>query len=945
MSSLSELARRLLDVERKISRGVSQPQLANSAIESGAIQAYEDDTQTMIIGRQFDGTYTSATVNGPVPPTPQAPTIMDGTEGITVVWSGLFTGGAIVPMDFLRVDVYLGTTPTFFPSPSNQVGSIVSPRGGQVTLAVAPGVWYARLICWAQSGQGSGWSTSGMGQAFPIVASTDGSAPSSSPAVELIGGLDILYAKWTPIVNADPVKYEVHIGTSAGFKTDTDPTWIPGTDPATLVGTTSGSSFTIKNLPGPAPAVGAPDTRALLYDTQYWVKIVARDDDGRAVSAGTADDATIFKVTTDNIAANTIIGGNILGGTITGDLLSATMVISSEFWTALTGQRAGFTPQGFFAYKPDDSLMLKIPTAANEDAIIDATVIARGLTATGAVTMRSNVNAVEKDGVVILRNGVAAPAAVPQMSTNYVQQALSTASLTAAQKTGTLGTFDFIGSEASCLEWNTGSYWVVHQVRAGGTRAWFFNYDGTPRLTSGVYFNEYPNWEIWSVINITTSTAPKNGVYRMARWLPTNTWYLMCPQGSGFNKYTRLNSAAPPVVGTNGTDVFIAEVAGTQLNIRYYTPNGDQNTISAPTTAYQSAQGFTAAKQLSNVTYNSAGFDIGAGRYLVSERGFPTDNKLIYTSGTNANSIFLGGSGGSWVSATINAETFETAHTNPRCTGWDGTNFWTLGGDGVLYQYTDTYWDKGNAATPSTIWAQHTFLDFVGTTHETTPGPAKSFVWKRRSQVAFNMPPIPGAGTADEPNLVTIYVGRGTTQPSNANMRLQNQTASPVLYLPDFAFTSGANPPTVNSFPLTNPGKIRSDDSSMVISGDGSIQATTFTDLSTWHVVGAAGEPAYANGSAVAGYALQFRKDGYGTVHIKGNVATTVTLQTTIFTLPAGYRPAANTAGVVYMIYCNPLGVIGRAVISPSTGAVDVQRVVGAATPSQYQIDLSFTTR
>lgn len=825
--SIRLLAQRLTDVERKVRAQGSTGQLAHSSIESGALEAYEGESHTMTIGRQFDGTYTSAVINGPIPPTPTAPIGTNGTEGGSVRWDGGWLNGGVVPMDYLRVDIHLSQVDGFTAAFENRYGTIVPPTGGEVAFSLAPGTWYAVLVVWTQAGMYAVSAQTSF-ESVPVAVTTDGLVPTTSPDVELTGGLDILYAKWGAVTNADPVTYEVHIGESSAFVTDTDPAWISGTDPDTLVGLTDATSFVIKHLPGPAPAVGEDDPRTLLYDTFYYVKIVARDADGRAILDGAEDSAEVFQVTGANIAANTIIGQNILGGTITGDLLSSTMVISSEFWTALDGQRAGFTPQGFFAYKPDNSLMLKIPTDPSQgDAVLDAIIIARGLTATGAVTMRANNNAVEKDGVVVLRNGIASPSAIPQMETNYSTVQLTTAGLTDAQKTGTLGTFDFDANQASCLEYKqSGSYWVVHQVRPNGTRAWFFDYDGTPITAGGLYFTDYKDWEIWSVIEMTASPG-KNGVYRMQRWIPAgtaNTYYIQSP--FGLNRYSRQNGTVPPALATNGVDIAAVEVIAGQLNLRYISTFSGDQTNAIITTVYQSASGFTTGHPIATVWYDSAGFDIGSPRYLVTERGFPVDHKLVYTSGTNANSIFPGGAA-SWTATDKDEETFETAHANPRASAWDGSNFWLLGGDGVLYQYTTEHWDKGNAATPSTIWAQHTFYDSVGTTHETTPGPAKSFVWKRRSNVMFFNPPIPGAGGADEPNQVSTYVGRGTTQPSNANMRLQIRTSSTTTILDGFDFLAGANPPAVNGFPLTNPAKVQSDDGHLVISGDGKIKFGT----------------------------------------------------------------------------------------------------------------------
>lgn len=840
MSAIDDLARRLARLEKQ-QLAASSPQLAYSSIENGALRAHDDTLgETMQIGLQWDGTYAPTVSRGPIPPTPSNPIVGDATEAIIVGWDGTFTDGNVAPMDFLRVDVHIGTVDTFTPDHTNRYATFASPSGGTTGIHLAYGTYWVKLVCWTLAGKVSLPSVAIEGDAWPVEVSTDGFPPASSPTPEVIGGLDLLHIRWTPISNADPVTYDVHISATSGFTPDS----------TTLAGSTESSMFSIKALPGAAPIEGEDDPRKLQYDTTYYVKVVARDADGSA-AASAEDSASIFQVTGVNLAVDSVTAANIAFGSIIGDHLSSSVVLAGSIKTAETGQRVELSTAGIQAYKSDNSLMINFPTDPGQTALVDAEIISRGMTATGPVVMRSNANSVEKDAVVKLRNGIASPTATPQMAISYFQYQFSTATLSSTAKTGPLGTFDFKGTEVSCIEWKDSlSYWVVHQIRPTGTRAWFFDYEGAPfDIGSGVYFTDYENWEIWSVIDITTSSPAKNGVYRMARWIPAganNTYYLMCPQGIGFNRYSRQNGSAPPVVGTNGTDVFIAEVVANQLNIRYFTPNGDGNNISAATTAYQSSTGFTTARPLSNVLYDAAGFDIGAARYLVSERGFATDNKLVYTSGTNANSIFLGGSGNSWVSSTINAETFETAHTNPRATAWDGFNFWTMGGDGVMYQYTETHWDP--SVDSSVIWMEHTFKDnnAAGTgQHETTPGPAKSITWKRRSKISVFMPPIPGSGGVDEPNAVTVYAGRGVSQPANSGFHLQFEGNVSVSAFDAFDFTDPI-PPTVNTFPNTNPGKITDDSGTMVISGDGTIKiggkdvalgtptVQNFTSSGTW---------------------------------------------------------------------------------------------------------------
>lgn len=88
--------------------------------------------------------------------------------------------------------------------------------------------------------------------------------------------------------------------------------------------------------------------------------------------------------------------------------------------------------------------------------------------------------------------------------------------------------------------------------------------------------------------------------------------------------------------------------------------------------------------------------------------------------------------------------------------------------------------------------------------------------------------------------------------------------------------------------------------------------------LETLKVVGATGQPAFANSWVAFGTSDDipgFYKDAWGIVHITGTVKSG-TLNTTIFTLPAGYRPQRICN---FNVVCN--GAFGQVTISP-TGTV-----------------------
>lgn len=108
-------------------------------------------------------------------------------------------------------------------------------------------------------------------------ATSDGEIPSSSPDVVLMPlGLGSLRASWEPVVNRDGLTYDVHLSLSP----------IPNLPlNATLVGSTGATAFSMNAL---------PNGMALVKDTTYYCRVIARDVDGFALSAGLEDTAQIM---------------------------------------------------------------------------------------------------------------------------------------------------------------------------------------------------------------------------------------------------------------------------------------------------------------------------------------------------------------------------------------------------------------------------------------------------------------------------------------------------------------------------------------------------------------------------------------------------------------------------------------------------------------------------
>jgi hypothetical protein len=101
--------------------------------------------------------------------------------------------------------------------------------------------------------------------------------------------------------------------------------------------------------------------------------------------------------------------------------------------------------------------------------------------------------------------------------------------------------------------------------------------------------------------------------------------------------------------------------------------------------------------------------------------------------------------------------------------------------------------------------------------------------------------------------------------------------------------------------------------------------------LDKWHVVGAAGEPAFgASWRSLAGFSpVGFRKDPSGRVWLRGLVEATANQAawSNIFTLPVGYRPPAS----VQFDTAGPAGTMSRVEVTASTGGVSPSAAVATS--------------
>lgn len=162
----------------------------------------------------------------------------------------------------------------------------------------------------------------------PIVpALTDGVAPSTSPTPSVTGGYGFLAVLWTPITNADPVMYEVHMSTVSGFTPDR-------TGTTTKYGEVSGTGMIVKKL---------PNGTALVFGTTYYFKIIAKDADGKGPDSAQGSGQMQQITSGDQVIANAAIT-NAQIANVTADKIQSGTMTAQTFTVGAGGsiQSSGF---------------------------------------------------------------------------------------------------------------------------------------------------------------------------------------------------------------------------------------------------------------------------------------------------------------------------------------------------------------------------------------------------------------------------------------------------------------------------------------------------------------------------------------------------------------------------------------------------------------------------
>jgi hypothetical protein len=153
---MPNLPQKVVQLEKELARVQRGQRYAHGgSIENAAINVRDGNgSLRTIVGLQGDGTVGVQVVNGPPPPQPSAPIVASVLGGVTVSWDGLFAGGAVIPLDWQRVEVHASILASYEPIPATLQGTIETAQGATVVVPCDTAV-YVRLLARNTSGTAS----------------------------------------------------------------------------------------------------------------------------------------------------------------------------------------------------------------------------------------------------------------------------------------------------------------------------------------------------------------------------------------------------------------------------------------------------------------------------------------------------------------------------------------------------------------------------------------------------------------------------------------------------------------------------------------------------------------------------------------------------------------------------------------------------------------------
>jgi len=141
-----DIGQKIQSIDARLAKVERSARLSHAAIDNTSLVVKDGSGGLRgIIGVQADGTTAVNIVNGSAPPAPSAPALASILGGVNASWDGTFTGGAVVPLDWARVEVHASTLTSFTPSPSTLIGTVETAQGGSVVIPTQVAVYVCLL--------------------------------------------------------------------------------------------------------------------------------------------------------------------------------------------------------------------------------------------------------------------------------------------------------------------------------------------------------------------------------------------------------------------------------------------------------------------------------------------------------------------------------------------------------------------------------------------------------------------------------------------------------------------------------------------------------------------------------------------------------------------------------------------------------------------------------
>lgn len=321
-------------------------------------------------------TTTTATVNT-APAVPTGLAVVAGKDDLQISWNE--NAEADMKNNLGTYDVTVATNSGF-------TTGVLQYRTGATTLSInglSTATQYWVRVRATDSGNpplSSAYSASvtATTSSFPTTPLSDGVAPASSPVASVTGGFRYIHASWTPIANNDTVTYEVHLGTATGFTPSA----------STKVGEIAGSTIIIETT-----GAGA----SLAYNTNYYVKTIAKDRDGAAAASAASSAVQITKVASTD---TTITPGQI-GAATPSDVQGAKDYTDTKYSSALKGSVVEYAVNSSESTAPTTGWSSSTPTRTPGTFVWFRTVLTYGdntTTTTSPALLTGNTGATGSTG-------------------------------------------------------------------------------------------------------------------------------------------------------------------------------------------------------------------------------------------------------------------------------------------------------------------------------------------------------------------------------------------------------------------------------------------------------------------------------------------------------------------------------------------------------------------